>query len=238
MVFRNVVAVDDLTLEAPAGAVLGLVGPNGSGKTTTLRMLSGILPTGPGSVEIAGFDLDRQAIEAKRRLAYVPDDPKLFEGLTVWEHVRFTASMYQVDDYERKANELLQRFHLAEKRNFVCSELSRGMRHKLGLCCALLHEPHLLLLDEPLAGLDPQAIRELKEHIRRQAQAGGGVIISSHLLHLIEDLCTHLLVLRCGTCRYRGTLAGFRAQAGDGGSLEDHFLAVTADSKPESNDRP
>ena len=157
--FAERTAVDDLHFEVAAGEILGLVGPNGAGKTTTLRTLAGILPPTAGTVWIAGCDLRRDPIGAKRQLALVPDDPSLFQSLTVWEHLELAAQLYDVRGFEDRATRLLAEFELSERRDSFTSELSRGMRQKLAIAGALLHEPAALLLDEPLSGLDPGGIR-------------------------------------------------------------------------------
>jgi ABC-2 type transport system ATP-binding protein len=206
--------------------VLGLVGPNGAGKTTTLRALAGIIPPTHGRLIIAGHDIVADPVAAKRELAYVPDDPKLFDTLTVWEHLRFVASAYDVANFEPKAEEYLTLFELTEKRDTVTQELSRGMRQKVAIACAYLHEPKALLFDEPLTGLDPHAIRTLKSTIVARAAAGAAVIVSSHLLSLVENLCTDLLILRRGQAVFFGGVQEARERFGapDGQSLEDVFF--------------
>ncbi len=225
-----VVAVAGLSFRVEPGHVLGLVGPNGAGKTSTLRAIAGIIPPTEGSISIAGVDMKSRPVEAKRRLAYVPDDPKLFDALTVWEHIEFSASVYQVNDYRARGEALLVLFELTEKRDALAQELSRGMRQKLALCCAYLHDPAAIMLDEPMTGLDPRGIRTMKESVRERAASGAAVIISSHLLALVEDLCTHLLIVHKGTGLYFGSASGAR-DAYDGlsedASLEDVFFRAT-----------
>jgi ABC-2 type transport system ATP-binding protein len=228
--YRETVAVDGLSFEVPPGAVLGLVGPNGAGKTTTLRALAGIIRPTRGRLFIAGHDVVNHPLAAKRELAYIPDDPKLFDALTVWEHLQFMAATYRVADFRPGAEALLRQFELEEKRNTMAQELSRGMRQKVAICCAYLHDPRVILFDEPLTGLDPYAIRTLKASIAERATAGAAVMVSSHLLSLVEDLCTHLLILHKGRCLFFGTLGEARARyaglQGDA-SLEDVFFRAT-----------
>lgn len=234
-VYPTTVAVAGLTFDVPAGAVLGLVGPNGAGKTTTLRALAGIIRPTKGSLSIAGFDLATDAIAAKRELAYVPDDPRLFDALTVWEHLEFMAAAYQVADFAPVATALLEQFELTEKRDALAQELSRGMRQKVAICCAYLHDPKALLFDEPLTGLDPYGIRVLKKSIGDRARAGCAVMVSSHLLSLVEDLCTHLLILNKGRALFHGTLAEAHARyaaVAGGSSLEDLFFRATEQTAP------
>ncbi|HEY9228207.1 MAG TPA: ABC transporter ATP-binding protein, partial [Gemmatimonadaceae bacterium] len=191
-------AVRSLSFDVGVGEVLGLVGPNGAGKTTTLRCLAGIIAPSRGSVAIAGHDVQRDPIPAKRALAFIPDEPHLFDYLTVEEHLRFIARLYGVADAEARMPKLLEELELGEKRRALPGELSRGMRQKLAIACGLLHEPSVLVLDEPLTGLDPGGIRRMRETIAARAAAGAAVILSSHLLNLVEELCTKLLVMRRG----------------------------------------
>ena len=168
--YRETVAVDGLSFEVPPGAVLGLIGPNGAGKTTTLRALAGIIRPTRGRLFVAGHDVVSDPLAAKRELAYIPDDPKLFDALTVWEHLQFMAAAYRVADLEPKGEALLRQFELEEKRKTMAQELSRGMRQKVAICCAYLHDPRVILFDEPLTGLDPYAIRTLKASIAERAE--------------------------------------------------------------------
>jgi ABC-2 type transport system ATP-binding protein len=229
-IYGQTTAVDGLSFEVHPGEVLGLVGPNGAGKTTTIRALTGIIPATEGRLAIAGYDLQEQPIEAKQRLALIPDEPKLFDLLTVEEHLLFTARVYGVPEIELygRMNALLATFKLEEKRKTPAQELSRGMRQKVAICCAFLHDPPVLFFDEPLTGLDPLAIRDLKRAIRDRAAAGATVLISSHLLSLVEDLCTHLLILVRGRSRYFGPIGNVRDQfVGIEGDLEAIFLHAT-----------
>lgn len=228
--YDRTVAVEDLSFHVEAGQVLGLVGPNGAGKTTTLRTLTGIIPPTRGRLCIGGHDIVTAPVAAKRTFAYVPDDPKLFDGLTVWEHLQFTAAAYQVVSFQRPAKELLERFELLEQSNTISQELSRGMRQKAALCCALLHSPRVLLLDEPLTGLDPRGIRTLKDIIRTLAKTGVAVVLSSHLLALVEDICEQYLMLHHGRKLFSGTLAEAKSAFSDvqaDASLEEVFFRAT-----------
>jgi ABC-2 type transport system ATP-binding protein len=227
--YDGVAAVRGLTFTVPPGEVLGLVGPNGAGKTSTLRCLAGILRPSGGRVQVAGIDLATDPVGAKRRLAFVPDEPQLFDYLTVEEHLRFVARLYNVTDVEQRAGPLLEELELTAKRRALPEELSRGMRQKLAIACALLHDPQVLLLDEPLTGLDPVGIRRMKASIARRARDGAAVVLSSHLLHLVEQLCTRLLVVRQGERVAFGTIAEIVAERPSlaGLSLEEIFVALT-----------
>ncbi len=228
--YRDLTAVDDLTFSVAPGQVLGLVGPNGAGKTTTLRALSGIIPPTRGRLSIGGFDIVKAPVEAKRRLAYIPDEPKLFDSLTIWEHLEFTASAYDVKDFSERAEALLDAFQLSDKRSTLAQELSRGMRQKTAVCCAYLHDPSAILFDEPMVGLDPRGMRTIKDSIRERADAGSAIIISSHMLALVEDLCSHLLILHAGKRLFLGTIDEARSVYGrleEEGSLEEVFFRAT-----------
>jgi len=228
--YRETLAVHDLSFELSPGNILGMVGQNGAGKTTTLRAIAGIIPPTDGSLSVAGFDVASQPRKAKKRLAYIPDEPRLFDALTVWEHLQFNAAAYQVENWESKALALLEKFELLEKRNSTARELSRGMRQKVAICSGFLFDPAAILFDEPHTGLDPQGIRTMKNSIEQRASSGAAVIVSSHLLSLIEDLCTHLLILAKGRALFFGTLAQLREQYPDLGgddSLEQVFFRAT-----------
>jgi ABC-2 type transport system ATP-binding protein len=228
--YADHLAVDDLTFEVAGGEIVGLVGPNGAGKTTTMRVLAGILPPGGGTVRIAGHDVVREPVEAKRRLALVPDEPHLFNALTIQEHLEFTARVYGVAGWEARGAALLEELELTERRDSLADELSRGMRQKVALACALLYEPAVLLLDEPLTGLDPRGIRTLYAAVRRRAAAGAAVVLSSHLLGQIEGLCTGLLIVSHGRLLHAGTKEEIRSRfphLGPDATLEDIFFHVT-----------
>ena len=231
--YGEFVAVKELDLEVQPGEVMGLVGPNGAGKTTTLRCLAGIIPPTRGSIHICGHDLAVDPIAAKQQLAFFTDEPRLFDYLTVQQHLAFTARIYQVEHYEPVAEHLLEELELAGKKNAVPGELSRGMKQKLAIACGLLHAPRVIYFDEPLTGLDPIGIRRMKDSILKRARDGAAIIISSHLLHLVEEICSHILILKEGRKIIQGTLAEitqkFAAQAGDA-SLEEVFFRATGDA--------
>src|SRR5438067_422356 len=196
-----------------------------------MRALAGILRPTHGRLSIDGHDVAREPVAAKSVLAYVPDEPRLFEQLTVWEHFRFIAAAYRLDDWTGRAEALLQQFELTEKRDALAAELSRGMRQKVAIGCGYLHDPKAILLDEPLTGLDPRGIRTMKESIRQRAAAGAAVMVSSHLLSLVEALCTSVLVLHRGRVLLHEPLAELRrrlAAEGRQGTLEDLVFRLTA----------
>jgi ABC-2 type transport system ATP-binding protein len=224
-------AVDGLSLDVAAGEIVGLIGPNGAGKTSTLRCLAGIhRPTG-GSVLIDGHDIVKDPVEAKRRIAFVGDEPHLFEHLTVMEHLRLTGRIYGVAEIEAKAAAWLKELELTGREGSLPAELSRGMKQKVALACALIHDPRALVLDEPLTGLDPLGIHRMKQAIVACAGRGVAVLVSSHLLHLVEELCTRIVIINRGVKVGDGTLAELASQARLAGStLEQIFLDVTGGS--------
>jgi ABC-2 type transport system ATP-binding protein len=228
--YGETAAVAGISFTVQPGDILGLVGPNGAGKTTTLRALAGILTPTRGRLLIAGHDLATEPVAAKAALAYVPDDPRLFDHLTVWEHLRFIAEVYRLKDWKNQAEQLLQQFELTEKRNVLTSELSRGMRQKTAICCGYLHNPSAILLDEPLTGLDPRGIRTMKNSVRQFADSGAAIMVSSHLLSLVEDLCTTVLILNRGRQVLHARLSDLRQQltaSGKQESLEELFFRLT-----------
>lgn len=230
--YGDVVAVQSLSFSIQPTEVLGLVGPNGAGKTTTLRAIAGILHPTSGTIRIAGIDLGDNPVAAKARLSFIPDEPALFDYLTVTEHLHFVARLYGVSDAAPRIPPLLEELELSGKRDALPSELSRGMKQKLAIACGLLHKPAALLLDEPLTGLDPVGIRRMKETIVARARDGAAVILSSHLLHLVEELCTKLLVIRKGEMAAFGTIDEIMAQHPElaGCTLEELFIALTGDN--------
>lgn len=235
--YSDQIAVSGLSFDVRGGEVLGLVGRNGAGKTTTLRTVAGVLPVEEGRVQVAGHDMSKAAGEraAKALLAWVPDDPEPFETMTVGEHLEFTAALYKIADWQSRADDLLERFELGPKREALGGELSRGMRQKLAFCCALLPRPQLVLLDEPLSGLDPLGIRSAKRAIAEIAAEGSAVVLSSHLLDLVEELSSRLLILEQGRAAFLGTLGEARAAA-RGDALEDVFFAIAEGRSPGVED--
>ena len=235
--YGNFTAVDRISFTVKPGEVLGLVGPNGAGKTTTLRCLSGIIAPSVGTVEVAGHDIQKEPVPAKRELAFIPDEPHLFEHLTVSEHLRFIARLYGVKDAEQRIGPLLDELEIGDKRRALPAELSRGMKQKLAIACGLLHNPSVLILDEPLTGLDPGGMRRMRATIANRAKAGASVVLSSHLLTLVEELCTKLFVIRYGACVAYGSIAEIVESHPNlaGASLEDVFLALTGTDEREAS---
>jgi ABC-2 type transport system ATP-binding protein len=238
--YGETVAVAGISFAVEPGEILGLLGPNGAGKTTTLRALAGILTPTRGRLLLDGHDVVRDPVAAKAALAYVPDDPQLFDRLTVWEHFRFAAAAYRLRDWRDRAEALLVRLELVDKRDAPASDLSRGMRQKLAVGCGYLHLPRAVLLDEPFTGPDPRGIRTMKALIREHASAGAAIIVSSHLLSLFEDLISTVLILHHGRVLEQGRLDDLRRRAAEGRheTLEEMFFRLTETPIPgEVEDR-
>lgn len=229
-IYDGLLAVDQLSFQVQPGEILGLIGPNGAGKTTTMRCLCGLLTPSAGHLSVCGYDIEQNSIEAKRNLCYIPDDPPLFPELTVEQHLAFSARVYDVPDADAKAIALLEAFGLANRRKTRASELSRGMRQKLAISCGYLHDPKVILLDEPMTGLDPHGIRTLKESVQQRAAEGAAVIISSHLLAMVEDICSHVLILKEGRQRFIGRIDELKKsfmKEQDSLTLEQIFFRAT-----------
>ncbi len=223
-------AVNALSFSLPTGSICGLVGPNGAGKTTTMRCIAGLIPATDGEIQIGDLSLSDQPLEVKRQLAYVPDDPPLFDDLSVLEHLHFIGRLYRVEDYQAKSDRLLDQFELDSKRDAGATTLSRGMRQKLAIACVSLHDPKFMLLDEPLTGLDPPGIRQLLDSIVQRSRNGTTIILSSHLLAMIEEICTEVMILQEGGLRFFGNKSDLRSQFSNSNSLEDaYFAAATMD---------
>ncbi len=234
--YEDFVAVGEMSFTVRPGEVVGLVGPNGAGKTTTLRCLAGIIPPTRGTIRINGHDLTQDPVAAKRTLAFFSDEPRLFDYLTVEQHLAFTARIYQVADYRDRMTPLLTELEIADKIRSLPGELSRGMKQKLAIACGLLHSPKVILFDEPLTGLDPIGIRRMKDTIRHRAADGAAILISSHLLHLLEEICSHVIIVQNGRKIVDGPLSEvvqrFAGQAGALNLEEVFFRATGADGPP------
>jgi len=232
--FGERLALDGLSLEVRAGEVFGLLGPNGAGKTTALRILCGLLPTHAGRASIAGHDLATDPLGARRRFGYVPDGAPLYANLTPREHLELVGRLHQLDA-PRIASEgarLLAELELGERADDPVGSFSRGMRQKTAIACALLHRPPLLILDEPLTGLDAPTTQVIKALLRGWADRGGAVLYTSHLLDVVERVCDRMAILAGGRLLADGSLEELRARAGQARSLEEVFQAVTRSEDP------
>jgi ABC-2 type transport system ATP-binding protein len=229
--YRGTAAVRGLSFTVAPARCSASSGPTAPARRPTLRCVAGDRHAHGGARARRRRRPRADPVGAKRHLAFVPDEPALFDYLTVEEHLAFVARLYGVADARERVPPLLAELELDGKRRALPTELSRGMRQKLAIACALLHEPRALLLDEPLTGLDPVGMRRMKATIAARAAAGAAVVLSSHLLHLVEELCTGLLVLHRGRAAAHGSLADIVAARPElaGRSLEDVFVALTAD---------
>ena len=224
-------AVDDLSLHLPAGRIFGFLGPNGAGKTTTMKMVVGLIRPTRGRVLVDGVDVVADPLEAKRRLGYIPDRPNLYERLTALEYCYFVAGLYGMarGHAMRRATELLILFGLGEKLDGLVESFSHGMKQRLVMASLLLHAPRLLVVDEPMVGLDPRGARLLKDVLRREATENGlTVMLSTHTLEVADELCDEMAVIHRGRLVAQGTPAELRAATGAAGQrLEEVFLQLT-----------
>ncbi len=223
-------AVDGIDLEVPAGELFGFLGPNGAGKTTTLRMIAGILKPTSGTIEIGGIDLEARPREAKMRMGFIPDRPFVYDKLTGAEFLRFVAALYGQDGpvIERRIDEMLGLFDLAPWKDELTESYSHGMRQKLIISSALLHRPEVIVVDEPMVGLDPKSARLLKDLFRAFVDRGGTVLMSTHTLEVAESMCDRIGIIQGGRIVACGTMDELRVHhAAGGASLEDLFLRLT-----------
>ena len=228
--YGNFVAVDNIDLHVPKGSIFGFLGPNGAGKTTTLRIIAGIMRPTKGRITLGGDDVVDNPMAAKRRLGFIPDRPFVYEKLTGAEFLRFVAALYQQDGemVERRIDELLDVFELTPWKNELVESYSHGMRQKLIISSALIHRPEVIVVDEPMVGLDPKAARLLKDIFRQFVDRGGTVLMSTHTLEVAEAMCQRIAIIQQGKIVAQGTMEELRKQtaAGDA-SLEDLFLKLT-----------
>ena len=222
-------AVDDCTFSVEDGKITGFIGPNGAGKTTTLKMITGILEATEGTITLDGSDIRKKPIEAKKKIGFVSDNPDSFLRLRGLEYLNFMADIYDVPTEGRreKIRDMAERFEMTDALGDKILSYSHGMRQKIMVMGALLHDPSLWVLDEPLTGLDPKAAFELKEMMREHADSGRAVFFSTHVLEVAEKLCDKVIIINKGHIVFQGTLAQLREGYAEGMSLEEIFLAVT-----------
>ncbi|HWP03756.1 MAG TPA: ABC transporter ATP-binding protein [Gemmatimonadaceae bacterium] len=230
--YGSFLAVDAISLEIEPGELFGLLGPNGAGKTTTMRMLAGILRPTSGRALVAGMDVWREPIGAKRVLGYIPDRPFLYEKLTGLEFLRFVAGLYGQEGagVEQRARELLALFDLEEWGDELIESYSHGMRQKLIVASAFVHRPRVIVVDEPMVGLDPKSARTLKELFREYVRRGNTVLMSTHTLEVAERLCDRIAIIQHGRVRACGSVSELMA-GHSGGSLEEIYLALTGERR-------
>jgi ABC-2 type transport system ATP-binding protein len=228
--FGALTAVNDVSLTIGRGEFFALLGPNAAGKTTAIKLMTGLIKPTSGAARLCGFDVQQQPLEARKRLAYVPDFPFLYDKLTAWEFFRFTGQMFRLDaaKIERNAQELVARFHLAEHVDRPLEELSHGTRQRIAIVSALLHDPEVFVIDEPMVGLDPQHSRVVKDVLKERSLAGMTVLVSTHQLSIAEEMCDRIGIINGGKLIAVGTRDELRRQSGTAGALEEIFLTLTA----------
>lgn len=229
--FGQLTAVDDVTLTVPSGQFFVLLGPNAAGKTTTLKILAGLMKPTSGSAKVCGFDLTTQPLEARRRMAFVPDFPFLYDKLTPWEFFRFIGQLFGLEDdvISRSGQELIDRFNLEEFAEKPIEGLSHGTKQRVAIVSALLHEPEVFIIDEPMVGLDPQHARIVKDILKERSLKGMTTLISTHQLSVAEEMADRIGIMHHGRLINVGTRDELRLKSGAAGPLEDVFLALTAE---------
>jgi ABC-2 type transport system ATP-binding protein len=231
--YGDFTAVAGIDLEVPRGELFGFLGPNGAGKTTTLRMIAGILRPTTGTVQIGGIDISADPVAAKMKLGFIPDRPFIYEKLTGAEFLTFVAGLYDQEgpQVEHRARELLALFDLEEWRDELVESYSHGMRQKLIISSAFVHRPEVIVVDEPMVGLDPKAARILKDLFREYTNRGHTIMMSTHTLEVAESMCDRIAIIQAGKIRAHGTMADLRTHATDGATgLEDIFLKLTVEN--------
>jgi ABC-2 type transport system ATP-binding protein len=228
--FGDLVAVNDLSLNIRRGEFFAILGPNAAGKTTTIKVLAGLIKPNSGQARVAGFDVQTHPLEVRRRLAYVPDFPFLYDKLTPWEFLRFTGQLFQMDSGHIQSGgaELVERFNLGAFAHKPIEGLSHGTRQRVAIVSALLHNPEVFIIDEPMVGLDPHHARVVKDILKERSQAGMTVFVSTHQLSLAEEMADRIAILHQGRLVALGTSEELRKQSGASGALEQTFLALTA----------
>src|SRR5438552_7106919 len=228
--FGDLVAVNDLSLTIPRGEFFAVLGPNAAGKTTTIKVLAGLIKPTSGQARVAGFDVQAHPLEVRRRLAYVPDFPFLYDKLTPWEFLRFTGQLFQMDagHIETAGAELVGRFNLGPFAHKAIEGLSHGTRQRVAIVSALLHNPEVFIIDEPMVGLDPHHARVVKDILKERSEAGMTVFVSTHQLSLAEEMADRIGILHEGRLIALGSPEELRQQSGATGALEETFLALTA----------
>jgi ABC-2 type transport system ATP-binding protein len=228
--FKGLRAVDEVSLEVGRGTIFGFLGPNGAGKTTTIKMMAGILQPTSGQVVIDGLDLSKDPAEAKRRMGIVPDRPFLYEKLTGVEFLRFVAGLYEMNlrgSHGTRIEELLERFDLINWGDELIESYSHGMKQRLTMSAALLHRPRVLIVDEPMVGLDPRGARLVKDIFKEEAGKGTTIFMSTHSLEVAQELCGEIGIIQAGRLKAQGSAEELRRMANVEGSLESAFLKLT-----------
>lgn len=233
--FGDLTAVAGIDLKVDRGEFFAVLGPNAAGKTTTIRMIAGLIKPTSGTARVAGFDIQSEPLEARRRLAYVPDFPFLYDKLTPWEFFRFTGQLFRMEEdrMEAQARSLAERFHLEPFLGKPIEGLSHGTRQRVAIVSALLHDPEVFVIDEPMVGLDPQHARVVKDVLKERSQKGMTVFLSTHQLSVAEEMADRIGIIHQGRLIAVGTREELRLRSGQDGALEKTFLALTAEEKKE-----
>lgn len=233
--FQSLTAVEDLSLEIPPGEIFGFLGPNGAGKTTTVKLLTGLMRPTSGSAAVAGYDIQREPMQAKRSLGLIPDEPFIYPKLTGAEFLRFSGNLYGVplEVQKKKIPELLEMFELSSFGGELVESYSHGMKQKLLIAGTLLHDPKVLVLDEPMVGLDPKSARLVKEIFQKLSRKGASIFMCTHILEIAERLCHRVGIMIQGRLIALGTVEELRLQARQDGqkNLEDIFLSLTGEAR-------
>lgn len=231
--FGELVAVNDVSLTIPDGEFFAMLGPNAAGKTTTLKILAGLMKPTSGSAVVAGLDVQRHPLETRKRMAFVPDFPFLYDKLTPWEFFRFTGQLFEMEDGKISGNarELVGRFNLEPFANKMIEGLSHGTKQRVAIVSALLHEPEIFVIDEPMIGLDPHHARVVKDILKERSRKGMTVLMSTHQLSVAEEMADRIGIIHAGRLVAVGTRDELRRQSGTSGPLEEAFLALTTTEK-------
>jgi ABC-2 type transport system ATP-binding protein len=228
--YGNLLAVDHLDLRVPKGEIFGFIGPNGAGKTTTINMMGGVLAPTSGAVMICGINMADQPEQAKRKIGFIPDRPYLYEKLTGMEFLKFIADLYDVDEdtFLKKSQEKLDMFFLSDRSNELIESYSHGMKQRLVMAAALLHDPEVIVVDEPMVGLDPLAIKMVKNLFKHLADEGVTIFLSTHTLKVAEDICDKIGIIHKGTLIATGSYEDLRRDVhAEGADLEQIFIRLT-----------
>jgi ABC-2 type transport system ATP-binding protein len=230
--FGNTTAVDNLNLEIPQGEFFTFLGPNGAGKTTTLKIIAGLLRPTSGKVHVAGFDMTQKVISAKKLISYVPDVPYVYEKLTGREFLYFIAELYTLDksDYQKDVDDLLTLFHIQDYADILMENYSHGMRQKIVISSAILHNPKLIVIDEPMVGLDPRSVRLVKDILKEKTRQGTTIFMATHTLSLAEEVADRIGIINKGKLISLGTVEEIKKVAKDTDKLEDVFLKITTEA--------
>ncbi len=231
--FVNLTAVDHVSLKIPRGEFFAILGPNAAGKTTMIKLLAGLIKPTSGCARVCGFDIQKQPLEARKRLAYVPDYPFLYDKLTAREFFRFIGQLFHLDAarIEKNAQQLIARFHLSEFADRALEGLSHGTRQRVAIASALLHDPEVFVIDEPMVGLDPQHARVVKDVLKERSLAGMTVLVSTHQLSIAEEMADRIGIINGGKLIAVGTRDELRIRSGSSGQLEETYLSLTAEAK-------